>query len=113
MYIFRYISRKNEWRKDFNVTFLSLKQEDQPPCGGAKKRPYLQESMKVTRKVNKSDVTMNDLMKACSTALSQPTTQKIDVSEHEATGIAIVKKLQRMDPVQAIYADTLIHSVLR
>lgn len=84
------------------------------PCGGATKRPFgVLAPENPTRRIKKHDATIKDFMKVCSTALTQPATHKIDVGEFEATGIAIAKKLQRMDPVQAIYADSIINSVLR
>lgn len=39
--------------------------------------------------------------------------QSKEISEFDAVGVSITKKLQRMDPIQAIYAEDLINSILK
>lgn len=39
--------------------------------------------------------------------------EKANINEFEALGINLAKKLERMSSMQAIYAETLIHNVLR
>ncbi|VEN58690.1 unnamed protein product [Callosobruchus maculatus] len=52
--------------------------------------------------------TRMDFMKACSSALKS---QK-QFSEFDLVGMNIAKKLERMDPTQALYAESIITSVL-
>jgi hypothetical protein len=60
-----------------------------------------------------SDTTFQ-FMRACTNALESGKANQInDIEEHEATGISVGKKLQRMDPLQAIYAESLINAVLK
>ncbi|XP_069692676.1 uncharacterized protein [Periplaneta americana] len=61
------------------------------------------------RKTMEAD-TQTEIMKACtSTTKISPT----EISEFEAIGVNVTKKLQRMDPVQALHAECLIQEVLR
>lgn len=46
-------------------------------------------------------------MEACKRAL-----EKTETSEYEAVGINVSKKLEKMDSVQAIYAERLINEIL-
>lgn len=55
--------------------------------------------------------TQLEFMKVCTAALK---TQNVtDVSECEAIGITMTKKLGRMDPIQMVYAESVINTVLR
>ena len=54
-------------------------------------------------KINMAEATY-DFMKVCSHALAGSST---DVQEYEAAGINVAKKLQKMDTLQAIYAETI------
>lgn len=49
-------------------------------------------------------------MKVCTFALKSSSND--DVSESEAIGIAMAKKLGRMGPIQMIYTESLINTVL-
>lgn len=53
-----------------------------------------------------------EFMESCSKALAESASHQ-EVDETEALGILVAKKLQRMDPIQAILAEDLINSVLR
>lgn len=39
------------------------------------------------------------------------TLQKNNMTEYEALGVTIAKKFEKMDKVQALYAESLIHTV--
>ncbi|XP_046989797.1 uncharacterized protein LOC124595203 [Schistocerca americana] len=65
---------------------------------------------KKKRKRNMISATF-DMMKTCTSALQQ--LRRDDLNEFEATGINVAKKLQRMDPIQAIHAESLINTVLK
>lgn len=55
--------------------------------------------------------TQLEFMKVCTAALK---TQNVtDVSECEAIGITVTKKLGRMEPIQMVYAESIINTVLR
>lgn len=45
--------------------------------------------------------------------MSHANNRQHDVSEYNAIGIIVAKKLQKMDSTQAIYAESLINSILR
>lgn len=51
-----------------------------------------------------------EFMKACTKSLSAPVQQ---ITEFEATGINVAKKLQRMNQIQALYAEGLINKILQ
>lgn len=51
-----------------------------------------------------------EFMKACTKSLSAPVQQ---IPEFEATGINVAKKLQRMNQIQALYAEGLINKILQ
>jgi len=50
-----------------------------------------------------------DFMLTSTKALSE----NHDISEFDAVGISVAKRLQRMDPEQAMYAEEIINKVLR
>lgn len=52
--------------------------------------------------------TQTEFMKACTTVLNS---QK-PLTEFDLIGMSIAKKLERMDPTQALYAESIINSVL-
>ena len=81
------------------------------PCGSTNKRPA-GEMNRFTKK-KKTDDSVIDVLKTCAVALNKPTTSRIEITEYEASGIKVAKQLARMDPEQAIYADSIIAAVLR
>ena len=83
------------------------------PCESTNKRPAGEINRCAKRK--RKDDNVIDVLKSCAAALNNPTTTttRLEISEYEASGIKVAKQLERMDPEQAIYADTLITAVLR
>ncbi|KAF6217093.1 hypothetical protein GE061_001446 [Apolygus lucorum] len=66
-----------------------------------------------TAKKRKRDNEIDTFMRTCTNALQRPVHSKVDITEFEATGIKVGKQLERMEPLQAIYADSLITEVLK
>ncbi|XP_047997488.1 uncharacterized protein LOC125235097 [Leguminivora glycinivorella] len=71
-----------------------------------------EESNEKPRKVLKRKAFVTDtqikLMKVCTEALKRK-----EITEFEGIGISVAKKLEKMNSLQALYAESLIHSVLR
>ncbi|XP_063538518.1 uncharacterized protein LOC134747811 [Cydia strobilella] len=65
-----------------------------------------------SRKVLKRKAVVTDtqikLMKVCTEALKRK-----EITEFEGFAISVAKKLEKMNSIQALYAESLIHSVLR
>ena len=53
------------------------------------------------------------VLETCAVVLKNPTISRIEISEYEAAGIKIAKQLQRMNPEQAIYANSITATALR
>ena len=90
-----------------------MKDEEVQPCESTNKRPA-GEINRCAKKKKKEDSVI-EVLKTCAVALKNPTTTttRIEISEYEASGIKVAKQLERMDPEQAIYADSIITAVLR
>lgn len=68
---------------------------------------------KTVKKKKRENIEIETFLRTCTNALQQPVHSKVDITEFEATGIKVGKQLERMEPRQAIYADSLITEVLK
>ncbi|GLV33250.1 hypothetical protein CBL_08418 [Carabus blaptoides fortunei] len=80
---------------------LSITQSSKP-------KEVIESNKKLKRKNN--EVEKNEFMRACTNAL---TSGNAEVTEYEAVGISVAKKLARMDASQAIYGEYLINNILK